>query len=294
MPLPPEYRRIGKRSKQSLNGTVPGVVYNRLHRGHRHATAPIGRLGYVQHGQMASRPHEYEPHPDEYNPHPGFAEFPAPQYDAREDAFLLPEMTPLTRFEPSEAALLGADGVPIDHVVGFDDSSSPAVDVRPNDGIPIDELWDRVLSRPTYSSQLLTEEMFQRAMKEADRMDDVVDPCSGECVGRGQGVFGADELPSLVDERDQFDCAHEAREILDQQIEQMQGAFIEPSLMRDATADSLTLDSIVEAHEIPDAQRNGALEAMQVEFPQPDHMPMEQMYEEQMMDPWMMPGMGPM
>jgi hypothetical protein len=52
-----------------------------------------------------------------------------------------------------------------------------------------------------------------------------------------------------------------------------------------------SLDGIVEAHQLFDAQMEQVLGAMSLEEPMSDPMMMQEMYDEQMMDPWI-PGTG--
>ena len=67
-----QYRR---RKKLSLDGTVPGIVYNRHHGGHRPASFPIDNLA------RGPAPQDYMCfHPDGYEPHPGEAIFFEPDY----------------------------------------------------------------------------------------------------------------------------------------------------------------------------------------------------------------------
>jgi len=59
-----------RRKQSSLDGTVPGIVYNRHRGGHRPASFPIDNLA------RDHAPQDYmSSHPDEYDPHPGEAIF---------------------------------------------------------------------------------------------------------------------------------------------------------------------------------------------------------------------------
>ena len=318
------YRR---RKKLSLDGTVPGIVYNRHHGGHRPASAPIDN-------PAPSPSQDYmSSHPDEYDPHPGEAVFFEPDYSPYQAD--LPHRgagglhSPAHGFgspcehggPPSDDELafwplshqLPPDAIPIDHDVEFDGPIGPTINEPSKDHLTIAEIWDQVLDRPTYESLLMTDESFNQAMREVADPADAFDSVPIDSDEMVDDVMANQELPGALDEipidgdvlPEGFmgypvpelmeELGSHAEMLLEPGVEAESG-FDAPENLDGSAMDPLDYET--------GAMAPGSLEQIvdqldpEGTFPdpgQPDPMMQEQMYEERMMDPYgMMPFSGPM
>lgn len=156
---------------------------------------------------------------------------------------------------------------------GFTDSSRPEYEQyewgmqqhpTPPLRAPLPELPE-VERPPNYNACLMTNELFEQAMQECVAYPDIPEPIPVDHDVRAQGIMNSqDTLEDLVADPFPQDPVHEIEQAFDQQMQQMEQVFAAP---------------------------------MQEPEPQqpPPEPPPEQMYEDPwMMNPFGMPGMGPM
>jgi len=286
-PLRADLSRFRKRSKLALDGGVPGVEHGRR----------IPRLNKPP-GSIAA-PRRYASfHADAYNPPPGemaFLDSSYSPYRANVAHHAPDELhSPPPGFHPgldwgehdgppidddfADGTLQHAvpEIIPFDNDVWFEGSIGPTIGDSDDDRIPINELWDRVLSRPTYGSLLMTDELFDQAMQEALAPFDVSESVAMDDAELGEGL-PFDEPTLLEPLADQF--AGDGFGLPDDGL--LDGAHDWAS----PAAEQLGYDA--------DPGGLGSLEQIVDEFTPSIPDPMVE--EEMLMDPYgmMPPGMGP-
>ncbi|MBN2561548.1 MAG: hypothetical protein JXQ75_11520 [Phycisphaerae bacterium] len=265
-----------KRRKISLDGQIPGVLYA----GYSHSQQPAS--GPIDRSASANAPHTYMSfHPDAYEPHPG--------EPIIRDAQYTPYQTETPRFAPDElrdpefnvthAEQLGSDidsdhaafllqrfvndlpnrpapdVIPAEHDVCFEGPTGPTLDV-PGDAMdPVDAIWNRVLDQPSYDALPMLNELFDQAMHEAIGPAENLDPVFGDELTVDDVALGLDGTVRSDDMATDvpYDMPSLGPGLLEQIVDELGSLPLEP-----------------------------------------DPVMQERLYRDDLlMDPWMMPGIGP-
>ena len=279
-----------KRRNISLDGRVPGVLYSRQRQSQRPAEVPID-----QSASAAGVPQTYMTfHPDAYEPHPG--------EPIIRDVHYTPYQTETPRFAPDElhgqepnaahARLVGPeidshqatflrlrwlndrlsqpapDVIPAEHDIDFEGPSGPTLDIPIDQVGPIDAIWSRFLVQPSYDATLMSGEFLDLALRQAIDPLENPDPVFGDELTIDGVALGLDGMVGSDDTATDVTCDT-------------------PSLGPDSFLADCSVCGPGSLDQIVDELGSLA--------PEPDPMMRDRLYEDEMlMDPWMMPGMGPM
>ncbi len=279
------FRAGRSRKRLSLDGVVPGVAYNRYRRGYRPASAPIA------HPAQGGAPQDYLlVHPDAYEPHPGEAQFFEPSYSPYHGGLHCSDgPAPGLPTDPLDAGLdgfrVGQEFVDspspfVDHDGLLEEPMDTALSSPPDAPFSVGEVWDRVLNRPTYDSLLMADDELGRAMEEMHHQADAVGAgqAAGDAFAEDATCAGScsPELPP--DGTEHSDYRTTGGE-LSAYPEDWTGSMV------DLPGDS--------AFALPPASLEQIVDEPAPLTPEPEMM-VEEMEDPMLMDPWMMPGMGPM
>ncbi len=320
-----------KRKQLSLDGIVGGIQPNRYRSG---LGGPLPGRAHMRSGGVAPRdymsfyPDAYEPHPGEavspgtlYSPyraevaHRAPDELDAPAADSQSGTDHAEHVVPpidhdqagwlMRRFVNELPHRPAPDAIPIDQDVMFEDSIGPTIDQPvgpPGNGAVINEIWNRVLNRPDYDPAQMTDATFAQAMQNEAHTGGALEsvPADGGMTNHGWFPTPGDQIAAEDDgvSPDLMDADHPDLDSLG-----MAGDIIfEPDDHPNIDIDEAQDPGLPDADPLEngfDMPGVGPLEQIAEELappvPEPDPMPEEQLYEDELlMDPWMMPGMGPM
>ena len=330
-PLRSSLFQYRKRKRISLDGTVGGVQPNRYRAGLGSAfpgRANVRGGGVAPRDYMSFHPDAYEPHPGEvvssdalYSPyraevaHRAPDELDAPAAGSLSDTDQAEHGGPaidhdlagwlMRRFVNELPHRPAPDAIPIDHDVMFEGSIGPTIGEpsgHPNDRPAINEIWDRVLNRPAYDSSRMTDAMFAQALQNAAHTGSAFESAPAESGMTNQGWFPtpADQIAAQDDGVSPDAMGEDSQDI--DSLGMAADLIYEPDIHADVDPDEALdpgfpdADAFENGLDMPDV---GPLEQIAEELappvPEPDPMMEEQLYEDELlMDPWMMPGMGPM
>ena len=306
-----------KRRRISLDGRVPGVLYGRANRGQQPASTPIDSpsRGASQHSYISNAPDAYEPHPGEmafqgpaYTPytagplrlspdelptHDSNTVEPAPvgpQIDRDLAAFLM------SRFVNELAERPSPDVVPADCEVMLERPERSAVAEPILDQNPATTVFGEPYGLPTYDSGAMTQVVFDQLMLNVAKTS--ASPAQDALQQDRAYQDLSQELADLVWERDDG----EAREA---------GTYESPDMACEGVNDIYEPDAHapIGGDESP-GQENPDAAPVGGDFATPEMDPLEQLADDapllepnpmmepqshddyELMDPWMMPGMG--
>lgn len=330
-PLRSSLFQYRKRKQLSLDGTVGGVQPNRYRAGLGSASpgrANVRRGGVAPRDYMSFHPDAYEPHPGEavspdalYSPyraevaHRAPDELDAPAVGSESGVDHAEDGTPpidhdqagwlMRRFVNELPHRPAPEAIPVDHEVMFEGSIEPAIDQHvgpPGNDAAINEIWDRVLNRPDYDSSRMTDATYEQAMQDAAQTASAFEPVQDE-----GGPVNDCRFPTFEDQiaaqddgvspdgmgEDPYDIdsLRPAAELI---YEPDIHADFDPNEVHDpAFPDADPFEHDVEMQDVVPLEQ--IAEELAPPVPEPSPMPEEQLYEDELiMDPWMMPGMGPM
>lgn len=331
-PLRSSLSQYRKRKQLSLDGTIGGIESNRYRPGLGSACpgqTNVRRRGDPP-GDYASRhPDAYDPHPGEavspdslYSPYRAdmvnrtHDEIGAPVAGFESDGDRSMDGTPpigpdlarwlLRRFVSNPPSQAAPDAIPLDHEVTFEGPAGPTVDPPVGSqhvsDAQIRELWEQVVNRPTYASSQMTEADFLQAMNDASRVVGGADAAmisDGTAHDRWLPTFD-DQIAAHNDEVPPS-CMRGGFQDIDA-MGMAADSIFEPRNHDEFDLDDAHVSELPGEDQFPDGFDGldlGSLEQIVEDIappmPEPDPMMEEELYDDELlMDPWGMPGMGPL